>query len=624
MEAAVLTPQMMADCNSNSTANGVNAELEVKKLQELVRKLERQNEQLRTRASAVTGCASAPRILQRPSSAGGALGAPGVFVGSHCFPSAVPRVLCSSPSGSRSGISEEPYACFHPHRADADARDEDAHGGLSKPTVLDEVELLELDTLLPWDEESEYTWLYVSPKAKSWADFSLSPLQWSRQVLDSPRPEVEAAKRSLSNRLGQVHRWRSISSRPILPYSPIAGVPPLSVPVRPYTKPALTERTASFPTSSHSPPPHLTQTPTERDCSGLAERSPSFLSHSASHSFIRMRAPLSPGSSVDSELSMSELEDDSISMSYKLQDLTDVQIMARLQEESLRQDYATTSASASRRSSGISLHSGRRATSSELDLEADEECDQLPPPQARLGRAGLLQRGLPQSQTFSSVRECRRSPSAPQCLSSLSQQQYSGAITPSYAPDAQSARLGADKLRRSMPNLVRAPSMPCVPSVPSVPSMTSVSSPASHATSPSSIRNSQSFDSSSGLARLHSSIPSPGPLQQRVHSVGNFPVSPRQPLKATAYVSPTVQGPPAVSSSLNQHSAPSSGIPLPSKPGTPSPGGRSGLPRPASTIGTSANPRSKIAQPARSLLTPPKSLSTLSALREGSWRDGCY
>ncbi|KPP61362.1 hypothetical protein Z043_120554 [Scleropages formosus] len=333
-----------------------------------------------------------------------------------------------------------------------------------------------------------------------------------------------------------------------------------------------------------------------------------------------MRAPLSPGSSVDSELSMSELEDDSISMSYKLQDLTDVQIMARLQEESLRQDYATTSASASRRSSGISLHSGRRATSSELDLEADEECDQLPPPQARLGRAGLLQRGLPQSQTFSSVRECRRSPSAPQCLSSLSQQQYSGAITPSYAPDAQSARLGADKLRRSMPNLVRAPSMPCVPSVPSVPSMTSVSSPASHATSPSSIRNSQSFDSSSGLARLHSS----SPLQQRVHSVGNFPVSPRQPLKATAYVSPTVQGPPAVSSSLNQHSAPSSGIPLPSKPGTPSPGGRSGLPRPASTIGTSANPRSKIAQPARSLLTPPKSLSTLSALREGSWRDGCY
>lgn len=330
-------------------------------------------------------------------------------------------------------------------------------------------------------------------------------------------------------------------------------------------------------------------------------------------------SPLSPQSSIDSELSTSELEDDSISMGYKLQDLTDVQIMARLQEESLRQDYASTSASVSRHSSSVSLSSGKKGTCSDQEydrfsLEDEEEFDHLPPPQPRLPRCSSFQRGIPHSQTFSSIRECRRSPSS-QYFPSNNYQQQQYYSPQAQAPDQQPNRTSGDKLRRSMPNLARMPSTTAV---------------TSNAISPVTVRNSQSFDSSlhgagTGISRIQSCIPSPGQLQHRIHSVGHFPVSVRQPLKATAYVSPTVQGGGSstpLSNGLQLYS--SSGIPTPNKAAAVGSVGRSALPRPSLAINGSNLPRSKIAQPVRSFLQPPKPLSSLSALRDGSWRDGCY
>ncbi|XP_062983509.1 SLAIN motif-containing protein 1 isoform X3 [Elgaria multicarinata webbii] len=311
-------------------------------------------------------------------------------------------------------------------------------------------------------------------------------------------------------------------------------------------------------------------------------------------------------------------------MGYKLQDLTDVQIMARLQEESLRQDYASTSASVSRNSSTVSLHSGKKGTSSDQEFDRysledeEEEFDHLPPPQPRLTRCSPFQRGIPHSQTFSSIRDCRRSPTSPYFPSNNYQQQC-------YSPQAQSPvepqsnRINGDKLRRSMPNLARMPSTPTV--------STNVSSAIT-------VRNSLSFDSNlhgagNGISRIQSCIPSPGQLQHRVHSVGHFPVSVRQPLKATAYVSPTVQGSssnssniPLSSNTLQLHS--NTGIPMPNKTANAGIVIRSGLPRPSLAISGSSIPRSKIAQPIRSFLQPPKPLSSLSTLRDGNWRDGCY
>ncbi|KFO53703.1 SLAIN motif-containing protein-like, partial [Corvus brachyrhynchos] len=164
--------------------------------------------------------------------------------------------------------------------------------GLPSNADLDEVKVLELENC----PEEEDCWLYVSPR-KSMDEKTASPLKWCRQVLDNPSPEIEAACRTLINRLDQ--------------------------------------------------------------------------------GYLSMHSALSSQSSVDSELSTS---DDSISMGYKLQDLTDVQVMARLQEESLRQDCASSSASVSRRSSSASLHSLRRGTYSDQEfdtysLEDEDDCD---------------------------------------------------------------------------------------------------------------------------------------------------------------------------------------------------------------------------------------------------------
>ncbi|XP_051998846.1 SLAIN motif-containing protein 1-like isoform X2 [Xyrauchen texanus] len=566
MDGLLYNPQMMADVNGNS--NLMSAELEVKKLKELVRKLERQNEQLRTRANATNNCTSSARLLSSPSSAcfGGPAGpdASPFYTGNGCVSPRIPTLPCSPSFGLCT--SDEHYPYFLPQSVN----DVDVDDG----TVLDELEILDLNVVLPIDGDSDYNWLYVSPKAKLFPHLLISSLQWCRHVLDNPRPEVELAKRSLCYKLDQ---------------------------------------------DPSSPNQH--QSLTGRNCSSLTERSPTFLYHKAQHSNSPRPQPVSPQSSIDSELCVSELEDDSISMSYKIQDMTDVEVMARLQEESLRQEYATTAATATRRSASFSVHTGvRRGIRSEAELEEEEAYDQLSAPQPRLFRTASMQRSVSHSLNLSSAKDCRLSPSTPQYLNNLSYQQLH--IPSHNTAEPQSYRANTDKLRRSMPNLLRAPSIPSVLNVPNF------SAPTGHiATSSSSLsllRNSQSFDSHNGLTKIQSAIPSPGQLQQRVQSLGSFSLTTRPTLKATAYVSPTIQSATTMPSSVSLNCIPSSSIPLPSKPSTPSSMSRSALPRPASFVGTSGASRSKIAQPVRSLLTPPKSVSALSALREGSWRDGCY
>ncbi|XP_068918741.1 SLAIN motif-containing protein 1 isoform X1 [Petaurus breviceps papuanus] len=585
----------------------VNAELEVKKLQELVRKLEKQNEQLRSRAASAAAAAAASSSSSCSASASAS------SLTSSAHPTAATSSPAShllllppplSPPAVAMTVTVPPAAgsSLNPPAAGAAgglalALSSGGSGSSGSPAFP-------ATYCLPSLAQPESPFVYFKPSPAGFPGpgeggggggggqepGGSSPLGSSAPASPAPTLLDEVELLDLNEFYSQMedeYTWLYTSSKCTLPENSMS---PLQ-----WCRRFLDNPTAEMEAAKRSLRSKLEQGYTSRG------------------------SPLSPQSSIDSELSTSELEDDSISMGYKLQDLTDVQIMARLQEESLRQDYASTSASVSRHTSGVSLSSGKKGTFSDQEydrysLEDDEEFDHLPPPQPRLPRCSPFQRGIPHSQTFSSIRECRRSTSSQYFPSNNYQQQQCYSPQAQTPPDQQPNRTSGDKLRRSMPNLARMPSTTAV---------------SSNVSSPVTVRNSQSFDSSlhgagNGMSRIQSCIPSPGQLQHRVHSVGHFPVSIRQPLKATAYVSPTVQGSSNIPLSNSLQAYSNTGIPAPNKATAPGMIGRSGLPRPSLAINGSNLPRSKIAQPVRSFLQPPKPLSSLSTLRDGNWRDGCY
>ncbi|XP_029905934.1 SLAIN motif-containing protein 2 isoform X1 [Myripristis murdjan] len=622
----------MEDINSN-----INADLEVRKLQDLVKKLEQQNEQLRSRSTLLSS-SGAVSGNHRPLSAGyesslsagmaaGLAGFPGVgFGGTGGYGGLLENNRCLSPRLSYDGISfRRAYEAegasaassvssmnsFYPETAGS-FKDE------GEPSILDEVEILDLEDMDCLNEDED-SWLYEA-KLNSPLQKSLSPIVWCRQALDNPSPDMESAKRSLIHRLDLTMAANKRRSLYGSPYSPQVG----------YGSPYSTN-TANSPYSSgfNSPSSTPSRVPIVRQ-----QLMPGNAVHQRNAAADRNPPAVSPQSSVDSELSTSEMDEDSVgsSTTYKLNDVTDVQILARMQEESLRQDYAAT---ASRRSSGSSCHSLRRSTFSDQELDAhsleDEEeavhpafhlpSNRFSPSPRHSPRASP--RNSPRSRSPARSIEYSHSRGSPQpIISRLQQPRHS---LQGHGPDLQTNVVkNEEKLRRSLPNLTR--------------------SSAVAAQAPEPVKNSRSCESNlqvpNGGSPRHQSQSATAAQIPRYSAPSRSSPKPKQHLQSPSALrvplsccfgeegdfmpspsklrTPATPSPLALRQPVKATSNPGSGTSTPTRSLAPP---RSGLPRPSAPAGGGIPlPRSKLAQPVRRSLPAPR---TYSGTGE-NWREGCY
>ncbi|XP_064636032.1 SLAIN motif-containing protein 2-like isoform X5 [Lineus longissimus] len=172
--------------------DSIDPELEVQKLQDLVRKLERQNEILRTKQQQEQNIQNQVQNSQNNQDQ---LSISDIENVNADKPVTKPKTRFTT--GGKDSALAEYNACFY------------------EPSK-DELEILDLDDNedIVLQEESEENWLYQSPKALTPKQKSTSPYKWVREVFDdTPPPELDSVRKCLVYKLDEVTKGGGRLSR---------------------------------------------------------------------------------------------------------------------------------------------------------------------------------------------------------------------------------------------------------------------------------------------------------------------------------------------------------------------------------------------------------------------------
>ncbi|KAH9489785.1 hypothetical protein Btru_036548 [Bulinus truncatus] len=269
--------------------NFIDPQIEVKKLQELVKKLERQNEVLRSKQ--------------------GGLG-------------------LQPQNGESDYINKNNNLS-----TDEDVKKHKNIGLLA----LEDYEDVNFSDLSIEDD----SWLYTSPKAPSPQQSSEQLLSWVRQDFDHPSPEVQSSRRALISKLDEVARMKHSSSSPVIgsqPYNSRSA----------YALSRSTEDSVNTPPSRNILPRK----------SGLAAPGTGKLAFD-SGTYTRQKRTNAPMHGEGDQV-----------QEHITSDISEIEILAKQQEESLRQSMTPANRKALRAKPGLMEgDNGARLSPSRFDVE---------------------------------------------------------------------------------------------------------------------------------------------------------------------------------------------------------------------------------------------------------------